>query len=208
MPLDPKIPDDEPQPHHWDAYKTVIVEGRGHAPIVEKYGITRQTSWGWCNKVGRWLNENMRESVANLKVGILKRLEHIYSEALEAHRGLKSDETTTVEDSRQIEPEESPDGAIPDAPTELVVTKRRVTKRTRHGDAAFLSVALQSVQQMTRLYEHEMNAQSSTDDVRPAGKSRAEFLRLQIDRMTKKLAREQARGTVPAAPGGGEGDKA
>lgn len=203
MPLDPKIPDDEPQPHHWDAYKTVIVEGRGHAPIVEKYGICRQTSWGWCNKVGRWLNENMREDVANLKIGILKRLEHIYSEALEAHRGLKSDETTTVEDSSHPKGEEPAE-----APTELVVTKRRVTKRTRHGDAAFLSVALQSVQQMTRLYENEMNAQSSTDDVRPAGKSRAEFLRLQIDQMKKKLAREQARGTVPAAPGGGEGDKA
>lgn len=207
MPPDPKIPDDEPPLHCWEAYKVAIVEGRGHAPIVDKYGITRQTSWGWCNKVARWLNENMREEVGTLKVGILKKLEHIYAEALEAHRGLKSDETTTVEESNQPKGEEPPEGAILEAPTELVVTKRRVTKKTRHGDAAFLSVALQSVQQMTRLYENEMNAQSSTDDVRPAGKSRADFLRLQIDQMKKKLAREQARGTVPAAPGGGEGDR-
>lgn len=210
--FDPKIPDDEPTVNQWEAYKVAIIEGRGHGPIVEKYGVTRQTSWNWCNKVARYLLDNIREDISQMKVNILKRLEYIYGEAMQSHEKLKGDEVTTVEESGKPEYPESVADQIARKPEDLAIVKRRVTKRTKHGDPAFLAVALRSVEQMVSLYKHEMDAEESTTGVRYAGKKSSEVLKEQLVRMQARLAREQAReqarGTVPAAPGGGEGDRA
>lgn len=203
-----KIDDDEIPLHCWDAYQHVIVQGRGHKEIVERYGVSRVTSWKWCNKVARYLLEHVREEIGQLKVNFLKRLEYVYGEAVAAHEKLKSDEVTTVEESGSLKPEG--EGAQPTGQPadELILKKRKVSKRTRHGDPAFLSVALQSVQAMVKLYQHEMDAEDSTSGVRVAGKNASEVLLQQIQILKAKREKLLARGTVPTAPGGGEGDRA
>jgi len=179
---------DEPTVDQLEAYRLHQIERRNIEEIGQKFGVTGRTIFNWSRRVAEWMRAEQMDQIANLRTILTDRLDYIYSESVRGYQASKRDKVVTTETEKDTGSE----------------TKVQRTPQAA-GDPAFLRIAKDAIMDYAELWHANMAAADRGTGVRAAGKTHAQMVDAQLERLLK-LKRQLAKNQ--GVPLNGDGDRA
>ena len=162
--------DDQPSADMLEMYRLHRCMGLPQTKIAEQFGITQPTVSKYVARAEQWLRHQYRDQISLFRTRGTARLEHIYSEAVQAWEASKSPEvvkTTRTEKGAEV-------------------TSVRESAQT--GNPAFLRAATEALQQIDDLWSDEMiAADRKGNETRVAGMNQQQMIEAQIRRLQDHL---------------------
>jgi predicted transcriptional regulator len=168
--MDPFENDDRPSPDMLEMYRLHRCMGLPQTKIAEQFGITQPTVSKYVARAEQWLRYQYRDQIALFRTRGTARLEHIYSESVQAWEASKAPEvvkTTRSEKGAEV---------------------TTIRESAQAGNPAFLRAAVEALQQIDDLWADEMiAADRKGSETRVAGMNQQQAIEAQIRRLQDQL---------------------
>ena len=179
---------EEPTLEMLEAYRMHMVERVSREDVGKKLGVSGRHVARWSKAVAEWFRAEKMDEIAHLRTILTDRLDYIYSESVRGYKASKRDKVVTTETEKDTGSE----------------TKIQRTPQAA-GDPAFLRIAKDAIMDYAELWHTNMAAADRGTGVRAAGKTHAQMVDAQLERLLK-LKRQLAKNQ--GVPLNGDGDRA
>ena len=176
---------DEPTADQYEMYRLNKCVGMSQTKLAARFQISQPSVSNYVRKVEEWLRGEQREEVALLRTRMTARLEHVYVEAMQAWEQAKEPEvvkTVKVEAAAES-------------------TSTRETPQT--GQAAYLRVAMDSLDQMQGIWGTDMANSERRGELRSVGLTQVQRIEQQLKKLTETrdriIASERRQVSTPPA---------
>lgn len=171
---------EDPTPEMIEMYRLNRLMGVPQVQIAERFQVSQPSVSKYIRRAEEWLRGEQREEVALLRTRITSRLEHVYTESMQAWERSKQVlvvKTTKTEKASQSLSQQD----ITARPGETESTTIRETPQ--YGELGFMRIAIESLNQMEGIWRAEMQTAERRGEIRAAGKTQLEMVDIHLAKL-------------------------
>ena len=184
---------EEPSADMIEMYRLNRLMGIPQVEVAERFQVSQPSVSKYLRRVEEYLRWEQREEVRLFRTRITSRLEHLYTESIQAWERSKAPQivkTTKIENGSDssLQPSGEPQAATTNSTT--------IRETPQNGEVGFMRIAMESLGHIETIWRAEMDAAERQGELRACGKTRLELIDQQLEKlrgMKERLLKEQPR---------------